>query len=152
MVCGETIDIEDLRVRHSGNVVRNVIEGAFTVLDRFAQVDQVRETMRAIELRPAHQEAFTRAALQLRYNPEQEVEAPIDARQLNVPRRVEDRGSDLWRTFNRVQENMTKGGVIGRNPTTGRHMTTREVKSVSENVRLNRALWTLAEEMARLAA
>lgn len=150
MVCGETID--DFRVRHSGNIIGNVIEGAFKVLDQFEKIDESRKTMRSIELKPAHQEAFARAALQLRYNPEEEIQPPIEPHQLNTARRFDDRGSDLWRTFNRVQENMIQGGIVGRNPITGRRTTTREVKSVSENVRLNRALWTLSEEMARLAA
>lgn len=147
LICGETV--EDFRVRHSGDVVGNVIEGAFRVLDEFALVDQSKEVMKQITLRPAYQQAFTRAALQLRYDPEEH--APIEPEQLNQSRRFDDRGSDLWRTFNRVQENLIRGGLSGQSAN-GRRTTTREVRGVSENVRLNRALWTLAEEMARLAA
>ena len=147
LICGETH--EDFRVRHSGDVVGNVIEGAFRVLDEFERVDASKVNMKRIELRPEHQQAFARAALQLRYDPEENV--PIEPRQLNEARRFDDRGADLWRTFNRVQENLLRGGLSGRNAN-GRRTTTREVKGVSENVRLNRALWTLAEEMARLAA
>jgi len=64
---------------------------------------------------------------------------------------MDDRGADLWRTFNRVQENLMQGGLQGRNANGGRS-TTRRVSSVSENIRLNRALWTLADEMAKMAA
>lgn len=148
LICGETM--EDFRVRHSGNIVGNVIEGAFKVLDEFELVDRSKDTMKQIELRPEYQQAFAKAALELRYDPE-ESRPPIDPQQLNEARRFEDRGSDLWRTFNRVQENLTKGGLKGRNAN-GRKTTTREVKGVSENVRLNRAIWMLAEEMAKLAA
>lgn len=147
LICGETHD--DFRVRHSGDVVGNVIEGAFHVLDEFERVDAAKDGMKRIDLRPEHQQAFARAALQLRYDPDEE--APIEPRQLNEARRVDDRGADLWRTFNRVQENLLRGGLRGRTGN-GRRTTTREVRGVSENVRLNRALWTLAEEMARLAA
>lgn len=147
LICGETH--EDFRVRHSGNVVGNVIDGAYRVLDEFERVDASKDVMKGIELKPDHQQAFSRAALQLRYDPAENV--PIEPRQLNEARRFDDRGADLWRTFNRVQENLLRGGLSGRNAN-GRRTTTREVKGVSENVRLNRALWTLAEEMARLAA
>lgn len=147
LICGDTH--EDFRVRHSGNVVGNVIEGAFRVLDEFDRVDASKDGMKGIELKPEHQQAFARAALQLRYDPEENV--PIEPRQLNEARRFDDRGADLWRTFNRVQENLLRGGLRGRNAN-GRRTTTREVRGVSESVRLNRALWTLAEEMARLAA
>jgi hypothetical protein len=147
LICGETV--EDFRVRHSGNVVGNVIEGAFRVLDEFKQVDSSKEIMQGIALRPRQQETFARAALQLRYGPEENV--PVEPQQLNQPRRMDDHGADLWRTFNRVQENILQGGLQGRNANGGR-MTTRRVSGVSENIRLNRALWTLADEMAKLAA
>lgn len=147
LICGETV--EDLRVRHSGDVVGNVIEGAFRVLDEFALVDQSKDVMKQITLRPEQQQAFTRAALQLRYDPDEH--APIEPAQLNQSRRFDDRGPDLWRTFNRVQENLVQGGLQGQSAN-GRRTTTRQITGVSENVRLNRALWTLAEEMARLSA
>ncbi len=147
LICGETH--EDFRVRHSGNVVGNVIEGVYRVLDEFEHVNASKDVMKRIELRPEHQQAFASAALQLRYDPDEN--APIEPHQINEARRFGDRGADLWRTFNRVQENLLRGGLSGRNAN-GRRTTTREVKGVSENVRLNRALWTLAEEMARLAA
>jgi hypothetical protein len=51
--------------------------------------------------------------------------------------------------FNRVQENLIKGGVAGR-AATGRRTTTRAVGGVTENVKLNKALWTLADSMAAL--
>lgn len=147
LICGETH--EDFRVRHSGSIVGNVIDGAYRVLDEFERVDASKDVMKQIALRPEHQRAFARAALQLRYDPDEN--APIEPQQLNEARRFDDRGADLWRTFNRVQENLLRGGLSGRTAG-GRRTTTREVKGVSENVRLNRALWTLAEEMARLTA
>jgi hypothetical protein len=147
LICGDTV--EDFRVRHSGDVVGNVIDGAFRILDEFELVDSSKNLMQGISLSPGQQSAFAKAALELRYDEDEK--PPIDPQQLNTARRFEDRGPDLWRTFNRVQENMIQGGVSGRNAN-GRRMTTRQVSGVNENVRLNRALWTLADEMARLAA
>ena len=147
LISGETV--EDFRVRHSGNVVGNVIEGAFRVLDEFKQVDSSKETMQGIILKPRQQEVLASAALQLRYDPGENV--PIEPQQLNQARRMDDRGADLGRTFHRVQENLMQGGLQGHNANGGRS-TTRRVSSVSENIRLNRALWTLADEMAKMAA
>jgi hypothetical protein len=147
LICGDTV--EDFRVRHSGDILNNVIEGAYRIVDEFEQVESSKDLMQSIQLTQGQQNAFANAALQLRYDPEDNV--PIDADKLNTTRRVADRGADLWRTFNRVQENIMQGGLRGFNRNGGR-MTTRQVTGVSENVRLNRALWTLAEEMAKLAA
>ena len=44
---------------------------------------------------------------------------------------------------------MMKGGLRGRNRA-GRNTTTRPVNGIDQNVKLNRALWVLAEEMRRL--
>ena len=46
---------------------------------------------------------------------------------------------------------MLKGGLIGRNKT-GRRTTTRAVMGIDQGVKLNRALWILAEEMRKLKA
>jgi hypothetical protein len=147
MVCGDTLS--DIRVPHKGDVVGQVIEGAFTVLDTFDAAREQREGMEALRLSQGEQGAFARAALALKYD--DEVPAPITAEQLLQPRRFEDRGADLWTTFNRVQENMTKGGIVGRNRT-GRATRTRPVNGIDQNVKINRALWVLADELRRLRA
>ena len=46
---------------------------------------------------------------------------------------------------------MLKGGLRGRNRN-GRATTTRAVTGIDQNVKINRALWVLAEEMRKLKA
>lgn len=147
LVCGETVT--DVRVRHKGQIVDNVIEGAFEVLDGFKLVREVRDDMRAITLAPAEAAAFGRAALALKYESDATKPAPITETQLLAPRRTADAGSDLWSTFNRVQENIVQGGLQMKS-TNGRRMSTRAVAGIDSSVKVNRALWMLAEEMRRL--
>lgn len=149
LVCGETVT--DVLVRHKGQIVDNVIEGAFEVLDGFKLVREVRDNMRAITLAPAEAAAFGRAALALKYEPDATKPAPITETQLLAPRRTADAGSDLWSTFNRVQENIVQGGLTMKS-TNGRRMSTRAVAGIDSSVKVNRALWMLAEEMRRLKA
>ena len=66
------------------------------------------------------------------------------------PRREEDSGDDLWSTYNVVQENLVKGGIDCRSANTGRLVRTRRIRSVSADIRLNRALCALAERFADL--
>ena len=146
MVCGTNVG--EVRVPHKGDVVGDVIEGAFRVLDNFDVVDEQREGMQGVTLDTGGQNAFARAALELKYDTE-EATAPVTETQILRPRRMEDGGSDLWTTFNRVQENMVKGGLRGRSAT-GRTTTTREVSGIDQNVKLNRALWVLADEMRKM--
>lgn len=140
----------DIRLRHQGRIVDEVIEGAFTVLENFKLVDESREGMQAQTLNDGEAKAFAHAALQLRYDTDK-APAPITENALLQPRRFEDRPSDMWTIFNRVQENMLSGGLQARTAA-GARTRTREVKGIDQNIRLNRALWTLAEEMRKIKA
>ncbi|WP_321800148.1 DUF932 domain-containing protein [Burkholderia sp. BCC1988] len=150
MVAGE--NIADIRVPHKGNVVQNVINGAFDVLDGFELIREQKDGMRSVTLDRDEQHAFARSALALRYDPtDAEAPAPICESQILAPRRFEDRRDDLWTVFNRVQENLTKGGLHGRSRP-GRAMSTRPITGIDQNVKLNRALWMLADAMRQMKA
>lgn len=145
LICGD--ELADIRIPHKGDVTGRVIEGAFTVLDQFDTIGGQIDNMKALTLREGEQRAFARAALALRYD--DATQAPITEDQLLRPRRFDDNTPDLWTTFNRVQENTIKGGLTGRNAQ-GKRTTTRAINGIDSNVKLNRALWVLAEEMQRL--
>ncbi|MFC4160740.1 DUF932 domain-containing protein [Chitinimonas lacunae] len=140
--------VADVRVPHKGDVVGRVIEGAYSVLDSFDRVAQSRDAMRDVALDQREAEVFASAALELKYDLTDHP-APVTALQLLQPRRWDDDQADLWSTFNRVQEHLVKGGLDGRS-VHGRRQTTRPVHGIDQNVRLNRALWLLAERMHQL--
>ena len=150
MVAGD--NVADIRVPHKGNVVQNVINGAFDVLDGFDLIREQKDGMSNVTLDRDEQHAFARSALALRYDPtDAETPAPITENQLLNVRRFEDRRDDLWTVFNRVQENLTKGGLHGRSRT-GRSMSTRPITGIDQNVKLNLALWVLADAMRQMKA
>ena len=145
--------IENVRVKHSGDVVGNVIDGCIQVLESLPAVtDSVRQ-MQALTLTAGEQQAFATAAIAARYEDAQE--APVRADRLLTARRSADVGNDLWRTMNRVQESMVRGGVgylhTNTKGETSRRRT-REVNGIDQSTSINRALWTLAEEMRKLKA
>ena len=148
LVCGDAV--ADVRIHHKGNVAGQVIEGAYEVLKGFEQVQEARDSMRIITLDAREQDVLARSALALKYDAPDRV-TPITEAQVLAPRRFDDRGSDLWSTFNRIQENLIKGGLNGRNAQ-GRRQRTRAVQGIDQNVRLNRALWMLADGMRQLKA
>lgn len=145
MVCGETMN--DIRIAHKGDIVGNVISGAFDVLDGFGLIREVTAEMKSIELTRPEQVVFAEAAMAVKF--EDELDAPFDSAELLRTRRADDRDASLWTTFNKIQENVMRGGIAGRNAN-GRRTRTREVTAIDSNVKLNRALWTLAEKMAEL--
>lgn len=148
MVVPESV-AQTVKVQHAGKVQDKVIEGAFEVLDGLTRVIDSRESMRAVTLSEDESRVFAAAALQLRYDDDKP--APIRPEQVIRPRRIEDRTTDLWGTFNRAQENLIKGGLPGRSAE-GRRQSSRAVTGIDQDVKLNRALWTLADEMRKLKA
>ena len=109
LVCGDTV--ADLRIPHKGDVIGQVIEGAYDVLDGFELVRERQEGMCAITLDHGESEIFARAALSLKYD-DPVKPAPITETQLLQPRRRDDDRPDLWSTFNRVQENLVQGWAV----------------------------------------
>ncbi len=142
--------IEDIRVPHRGNITENVIDAAYKIVDDFGAVEESIDNMKSTRLAPLEAKALAEAALSLKYISRDD--APIVPAQLLTTRRHEDRGKDdLWNAFNRIQENLLKGGLQGKT-VLGRRTTTREVTAIDTNIKLNRALWILSERMAGLKA
>ena len=134
-----------IKVPHRGNV-DDVIEASFTVVKGFEEQAAAIENMANLQLTGPEQEIFAHSAAMLRFDEEQNVKPA----QLLRARRSADTGADLWRTLNRVQENVIDGGVRTENvnPQGCRtYRRSRAVNSIGENVKLNQALWALAESM-----
>lgn len=68
---------------------------------------------------------------------------PVKAEQLLEARREADKGTDLWRVFNRVQENLTQGGFNGTT-TNGRLLGIKPVRNVKRDFKFNSELFDLA--------
>lgn len=141
LICGESFG--EVRVPHKGNVVEKVIEGAYEVLRVFDRIEEKRDSMQSLMLPPPAQQAFAKAALTYRFGEEHQ---PVTEEQILAPRRWQDESSDLWTVFNRLQENLIKGGLSARTAQ-GKRSHTRAVKGIDGDLKLNRALWVMAEQM-----
>lgn len=145
--------LASIHVRHTGDVVREVIEGSFRIIDETPNLLERVGAMKAIPLSEGEQRGFAKAAALVRWGTDEagNVAAPFEPERLLRARRTADERPDLWSTFNRVQENLIRGGIRGRS-TSGRRVKTRAVASVSEDSRLNKALWILAETIEKAKA
>jgi hypothetical protein len=153
LMTGERL-VEGVKVPHRGDVIGDVIEGAYRVLEQLPVAIEAASTMSQVKLNNTERLAFATAAASLRWEPEAAQPEPAA---LLAPRRAGDAGSDLWATFNAVQENLIRGnlGYVSRDQQNRlQHRTTRQVRSIDGDRGINRALWILAEAMqdSRLAA
>lgn len=143
-VCDETIS--EMHVRHSGSV-DGIIDASYQVVENFPKVLDSIEQFGALRLTAPQQNAYAEAAIQLRYDDEK---PPVTAVQVLRPHRNDDAAPTLWNTFNVAQENLVGGGLRTRSEN-DRRARTRAVTGISENARLNKALWTLTQRMQELA-
>jgi Domain of unknown function (DUF932) len=149
--------VASVHVKHVGDrkrILDNVVEGAFQVVNQSDKVLEAPRKWSGIELSQDERLALAESARVVRFgDSEGHVDTPIQARQLLIPRRPADQGNDLWKTFNVLQENAVRGGLsaMGRDAHNRPHrVTSREVRGIDQDVKLNRALWLLAENMAQL--
>lgn len=138
---------EGISVRHTKSAAEEIIEGSFEIVKRIDSVLPKIEEYKQIQLTSEEQKVFASSALLLKYEPDS---IPVKPEQVLEPRRRDDIANDLFTTFNRIQESLIEGGNRGRDPKTGKSRTTRQVKSISENVKLNKALFELTEQMAKI--
>ena len=141
LVCGQSLG--EVRVPHRGNVVDRVIEGAYEVVGVFDRIEEKRDAMQSLVLPPPARQALAQAALTYRYGDEHQ---PVTTADILTPRRREDYGKDLWSTYQTIQENMLKGGISGRSAR-GKRIHTRTIHSIDTDIKLNRALWVMAETL-----
>lgn len=145
--------IDAIKVRHTGrNILDNVIEGTFRVVEQAQVALAAPDQWSRIQLARDEQVALAESARIVRFgDSEGNVASRVTADQLLRPRRNGDEGNDLWRCFNRVQENSVKGGLRSITYDVNsrrRRNVTRPITSIDGDVKLNRALWTLAAKLA----
>jgi hypothetical protein len=156
----QTATLDSVKVRHSGDALAKVIEGTYRVLGEAQNLLAAPQDWGKIVMGADAKMALAEAAHVLRFGDANgETHTAIKPTQLLTARREGDTGNDLWTVFNVTQEACLKGGLSARpagyrdaagiwHP--ARTTTSREVKGVDQDVKLNKALWVLGERMAQI--
>ena len=139
IVCDDTLPV--WRVPHRGNVLDAVLEAALAQAAQLEAVGAYVERMERTVLEDEQRVSFARYALGLRFP--KMPPAGLEPAQVLKPRRSEDVGVDLWRTYNVIQEAVIKGGLEYRTATR-RQLRSRSIRGIRQDVRLNEALWSHA--------
>jgi hypothetical protein len=150
----QTGTIEEIKVRHSGDVQAKVIDGTYTVLKAAENALVAPQDWSSMRLNREERQILAEGAHLLRFGDvEGEAKTPIQPEQLLRQRRSDDLSDDLWTTWNVVQENAIKGGIraVGRDDLgRRRRVTSRAVTGIDQDIKLNKALWLLGAKMAEL--
>jgi hypothetical protein len=132
MVSGSVED--EIKYTHRKVNLDAINEGAMNLVGRAGRINDSVNRMKSRQLTITERNDFIHQAALLRYDEPNQIQ--LDS--LNRLRRYDDRGDNLWNTFNRVQENLTQGR---------RYSGIRRITSPSADVAINRGLWNLAESI-----
>jgi hypothetical protein len=152
----QTGSIDTVKVRHTGDVTGKVIEGTYSVISEAQKALAAPDGWSALPMSRDARGAFAEAAHVLRFGDEDgNVTTTVEPGQLLQVRRGADQGQDLWTTYNVVQENAVRGGVQGHprideNGRQRRVRPTRAIRGIDQDVKLNKALFVLAERMSQM--
>jgi len=156
-----------INVLHLGRDQEEVIEAGYKVIEEVPRLTEKISSYQQIELKPVEQTVFAESTLLMKYAKDNSrtssegLQFHIDDRTFNVPAllkplRVNDEAPTLWNIFNRIQEKMTKGNRFERtvHTTPNGHLIHKEkvpgITGITENIRVNRGLWHLMDEMAKV--
>lgn len=132
-------------VRHSKNPVEDAVTWLKTSVSRLSSAEETVRSWMATELTDQQARTFAVGAAKLRFGLDKMDSYPVC--RLLEARRTEDEGHSLWKVFNRVQENTTKPGLIGRS-VHGRPIATRALNGITQDWKYNLKLWELAASYA----
>lgn len=137
-------DFGGFRERHTkftNDEIQELIEDKISMMSR--TVGKINDWTQ-IDMSSLDMRKFATDALLLRISSDRQPEEHEVASILEA-RRDQDKHSTLWHTYNRVQENMIKGGFqIGERQARG-------ITNPIVDLTLNQGLWSLAEEFASSA-
>jgi Domain of unknown function (DUF932) len=146
-----------VRFRHSGDDVMSRVEKAVEEIQtEIPRISAKINEFSAIQMNESKQKEYAEQAVKL-IVPKTGYNVSLDSA-LTV-RRSADQENNLWTVYNRLQESLLRGGISYNtrnvNPLTNeisiRNATGRAVKGIGRNIEINRSLWDLTEEFAKVA-
>lgn len=148
LVCANGLIVSELtfpgvRVPHRGSL-QEILEASLAVAARLPELGAQVDMLKHKELTYMRQLEFARDAVELRYGKPD----TVDAKDLLEIHRDADKPNDLWTTFNRVQENLSKGGQIGSVGDNGTFRRMRPIGGMNTTLDVNTRLWDLAMQYA----
>lgn len=139
--------IESFNIQHKRSWEQDVDTFLNGYVDTIYQLQEDYNKMKFYRMSSYMEKDFTKKAAQLRYS----LDDYMDYRELSRVKRIEDRGNDLYRIFNRVQENLLAGDferrIVNESEELGRVESWGKAKIITnteEIVRLNRSLHDIA--------
>lgn len=144
MVAGSIWEGVHLKHYNIKNLEEKVIQVTGQMGELTSRLQSSVKRWQDVEMPLKEQMDFAQKAIAIRWGEK----TPVTPDQLLESRRDADKGSDLWRVFNRVQEHLTRGGFTGHN-SRGGTVNIKAIRNVKRDFKYNAELFELAETYAK---
>jgi hypothetical protein len=135
-------DFQHIAIRHTNEEIeQEAIDGAYRIAAMAPQINEVIGKLQETTMSPFTQLSFARDAAKIVWDKNPDY---VNIPELIQSRRNADNGDSLWAVYNRVQENLVRGGLS----VTGSNRHTRGINSPIRDVEVNKELFELAIKYA----
>lgn len=135
----------EYRIRHVGYTDKAVTSAVADIMAYRPELIEKVANFKRWQLSEVEQFEFAQTAVAFRFDAAKVFVSPKDLLRI---RRRQDRPSDLWTIFNRVQEHLLEGEVSQENRETGELRRAARIRSIDKRIKVNRALWNLMQRTA----
>lgn len=153
MVCSNGLIIsdstfEEIRIRHSALAPSLIESGIEDIIELVPSILGKTEEMNTVILNPVDQlDLATNIIERIWVDPKVR---PLEASQIITSRRNGDDNPTLWNITNRIQENIVRGGLIGKTKT-NKNRVQRGINNIEKNVKVNQLIWEEADTFLKAA-
>lgn len=154
LVCSNGMVVADATIakvciKHVGYASQAAHNAGQVLFQNLPQLTKTIASMQAMQLRAPEASLMANHAAMTRWPVDDTHTPPFDPNRLLTARRTADADLTLWNVFQRIQENMIKGGIHYRTKKNVAQRT-RKINSINEEIRVNKALWAFAESILEL--
>jgi len=147
MLCIPSNTLSHHSIVHSGFNIEKVHKAIEEITSYMPKIEKQIEAFKYIELNTVEQKSLAHAGIDIRFD--KEIHDISTDEFLKIHRSADEKPT-LWNVYNRVQEAMIRGGVKGKNKTTGKSFTSKAINAIDANIKLNQELFSTVQTIANL--
>jgi len=137
-----TEEFSNITIKHVGNMASQIHEVISKMSASFPTVYSDIKKMKGRKLTPIEMSSFARSASEIR-NPNLSKSLTAGIEDILAVSRAEDEGNDLWKVYNRIQENLMNGNFEIKTKKGARKGAS--IRSIDKGIKINEGLWELAK-------
>lgn len=153
IICDE--EFANISIKHINYTFETLRETVKAAIESVPSKVRIINTMKSTVLTEDEKKEFAAKAIKIRKNVPEDEKLSISRETIEEilnPKRKEDEGNDLWNVYNVVQERLMKGEFSYSEENSNKSRKQRKINSVTKDLALNTALFSLAKNYMTVSA